>query len=54
METVEIPVADDLEQNSAWSDKPPVKFEEQEMDIAAFRLWRNASVVEAAAEEEAQ
>ena len=52
METVEIPVADDLEQNSAWSDRPPVKFEEQEMDMAAFELWRNASIPDGTAEEE--
>ena len=37
---VEMPVIDDLEQDTAWSDRPPVKFEEQEMDIAAFELWR--------------
>ena len=52
METVEIPVADDLEQNTGWSDRPPVKFEEQDMDIAAFELWRNASLPDGAAEEE--
>jgi hypothetical protein len=52
METVEIPVTDDLEQDTAWSDRPPVKFEEQEMDIAAFELWRSASVPEGAADEE--
>ena len=52
METVEIPFADDVEQNTAWSDRPPVKFEDQDMDIAAFELWRNASVPEGAADEE--
>lgn len=54
METVEIPVLDDLEQNSAWSDRPPVKFEEQEMDMAAFALWRNASLPDGTFEEESR
>jgi len=54
MELVEIPIVDDLEPNTAWSDRPPVKFEEQEMDIAAFALWRRASLPEAAAEDEAR
>jgi hypothetical protein len=43
METVEMPLIEDLDQ-TAWSGQPPVKFEEQEMDIAAFALWRSASM----------
>ena len=52
METLEMPVAEDLEQSTGWSDKPPLKFEEQEMDIAAFELWRTASMPEVASEEQ--
>ncbi len=43
METSEIPVNGELDERSSWSDKPPVKFEEQELDQAAFQLWRQAS-----------
>ena len=42
METLELPVLDELEENQ-WSDPPPPKMEEQPMDIAAFKLWREAS-----------
>ena len=54
METLEIPVAEEVEPESGWSDKPPVKFEEQEMDIAAFELWRTASIPEVTAEDQAE
>jgi hypothetical protein len=43
METLEMPVVEESAAERRWSDAPPVKFEEQEMDIAAFRLWRTAS-----------
>ena len=43
METLELPIIEDIEENSQWSDRPPVNFAEQEMDIAAFKLWREAS-----------
>ena len=43
METLEMPVAEELEEISAWGEGPPVRFDEQEMDIAAFELWRQAS-----------
>jgi hypothetical protein len=54
METLEMPVAEDLEQSTGWSDKPPVKFEEQEMDIAAFELWRTASMPDLTVEEQSE
>ena len=28
---------------SQWDAAPPVKFEEQELDILAFELWRRAN-----------
>jgi hypothetical protein len=43
METLQMPVDAETEERSSWSDKPPVKFEEQELDQAAFKLWRQAS-----------
>jgi hypothetical protein len=43
METLELPIIEDLDESSRWSDRPPVNFAEQEMDIAAFKLWREAS-----------
>lgn len=52
METLEIPVDGDLDERASWSDRPPVKFEEQDMDLAAFRLWRQASRAGVAAVEE--
>ncbi len=53
METLEIPVVEDLDERPSWSDAPPVKFEEQEMDLAAFHLWRQASCWNESAEEDA-
>ena len=43
METLELPVIEDQEETSPWADKPPVDFAEQEMDIAAFKLCREAN-----------
>jgi len=43
METLELPIIEELEESSAWSDAPPVNFAEQEMDLAAFKLGREAS-----------
>jgi hypothetical protein len=53
METLEIPVDGELDERASWSDRPPVKFEEQELDLTAFRLWRQASRAGVAAGEEA-
>jgi hypothetical protein len=39
METLELPVTEEREETPA----APVSFAEQEMDIAAFRLWQDAS-----------
>jgi hypothetical protein len=43
METLELPTLEELEDCPHWPDGPPPKFEEQAMDIAAFKLWRDAS-----------
>jgi hypothetical protein len=50
METLELPVIDDLPETE-WPVVPPPKFEEQAMDIAAFKLWREASRMDSTAEE---
>jgi len=47
METLELPLAEELD------DTPPVNFAEQEMDIAAFKLWCEASRPDVAGDEEA-
>jgi hypothetical protein len=52
MEALEVPVNGELDERSSWSDNPPVKFEEQELDQAAFKLWRQASRAGVAAGEE--
>jgi len=43
METLELPVTEEVVDLSPWPDHPPVNFAEQDMDIAAFKLWREAS-----------
>jgi hypothetical protein len=53
METVEMPVDGELDERASWSDNPPVKFEEQELDLTAFQLWRQASRAGVANTEEA-
>ena len=40
MVTLEIPLAEELAETAHWSDNPPVKIEEQELDLIAFELWR--------------
>ena len=39
METLELPVTRELEETPA----APVNFVEQDVDLAAFKLWRDAS-----------
>ena len=41
MESLELQVAEEREEFAA----PPVDFAQQEMDIAAFQLWQNASTI---------
>jgi hypothetical protein len=43
MEALDMPVAESTQEKS-WSDAPPVKFEEQQIDLTAFELWRSASI----------
>ena len=49
METLELHAIEEQEEISA----APVDFTQQEMDIAAFKLWRDASSLTAAEEDEA-
>lgn len=53
METMEMPADREFEERASWSENPPVKFEEQELDLAAFKLWRQASRAGVAVTEEA-
>ncbi len=48
METLELPVTEERDEISIV----PVNFAEQEMDIAAFKLWQEASRINPAADEE--
>jgi len=45
METLELPIIE--EPSEAWSqpEVPPVNFAEQEIDLAAFKLWQEASAL---------
>ena len=49
METLELPVNEERDEVA----DVPVNFAEQEMDIAAFKLWQEASRINPVAEEEA-
>jgi len=51
MEILEMPVAEELDETPHWGDTAPVKFEEQAQDIAAFKLWQQASRVDAPPDE---
>lgn len=42
METLEVPVPEQLDESERLP-VPPVRIEEQEMDVAAFNLWKRAS-----------
>ena len=39
-----MPLVKEAEDRPQWGEAPPVKFEEQELDIKAFELWHNASL----------
>ena len=53
METLELPIVEELNELSSWPDLPPVNFVEQEVDLAAFKLWGEASCLDVATDEEA-
>jgi hypothetical protein len=52
METLELPIAEELDEVVTWSARPPVNFAEQEMDVAAFHLLGNLAMDQDAAESE--
>jgi len=52
METLELPI-EELEDSVTWSAPPPVNFAEQAIDLAAFQLWREASPLETATDQNA-
>jgi len=52
METLELPI-EELEDSVSWSAPPPVNFAEQAIDLAAFQLWREASPLEIATDQNA-
>jgi len=49
METLELPSVE--EQEETLPELPPVNFVEQEIDLAAFRLWQEASRLDKATAE---
>jgi hypothetical protein len=53
METLELPILEELEDTLAWSAPPPVHFAEQAIDLAAFQLWREASPLDTATDQNA-
>jgi hypothetical protein len=44
-------MAEELAEVTQWDDAPPPSFEEEELDILAFRLWKRANPSEAAPDE---
>jgi len=46
METLELPATKEADEIQSWPELPPVDIAKQEMDIAAFQLWRDASRVD--------
>jgi hypothetical protein len=54
METLELPITEEAEDTLAWSAPPPVNFAEQAIDLAAFELWREASPLYTAPEQNAE
>ena len=50
METLELPVTRETDEVESWPALPPVDIARQEMDIAAFQLWRDASRVDESTE----
>jgi len=53
METLELPVIQESDEVISWPELPPIDFAKQEMDLAAFQLWRDASLLDDAAEQDA-
>ncbi len=46
MEILEQPITQESDEVQAWPELPPVNLAEQEMDIEAFALWRDASRID--------
>jgi hypothetical protein len=51
METLELPSIEERDEILSQPQVPPVNFAEQEIDLAAFRLWQQASRLDSATEE---
>lgn len=45
-------MAEELAEVTQWDDAPPPKFEEEELDILAFKLWKQANASEETAADE--
>jgi len=43
MATAAMILAEELAQVTHWDDDPPPRIEEQELDLLAFELWKQAS-----------
>jgi len=46
MEILEQPIIHESDEVQSWPELPPVNLAEQEMDIEAFELWRDASRID--------
>jgi hypothetical protein len=46
MEILEQPIVHETDGAQSWPELPPTNFAEQEMDIEAFELWRDASRID--------
>jgi hypothetical protein len=51
METLELPSIEERDEIVSQPQVPPVNLAEQEMDLAAFRLWQQASSIDSATDE---
>ena len=53
METLEVPITEESNELSSWPDIPPVNFVEQAIDLAAFKLWGEASGLDSVTDDDA-
>jgi len=52
MEIIDTAIPEELSDRPPWSNPPPPKLEEEELDLLAFELWQRASRQDVAAEED--
>jgi len=52
METLEMPIAEEVAEDLQWDDALPRGWEGQELDVQAFQLWQMGNRLDIAADEE--